>query len=151
MRMMLQLVADYHIFAGDLICCLRLVQALATTRILGRALLLLVPHLDLLLSTSLAPWVLRWFVIIDSWVVSWVVLPQGMPLFLPKLIIGFLISITCLTWLNRSPKLLMLHLLNLCSVNGSFSSVLSQSAAHCLQIWRPPSYHPFSQPCLVVK
>ena len=22
---------------------------------------------------------------------------------------------------------------------------------HCLQIWRPPSYHPFSQPCLVVK
>ena len=151
MRMMLRLVANYHIFAGGLICCLRLVQALATTRILGRALLLLVPHIDLLLSTPLAPWVLRWFVIIDSWVVSWVVLPQGMPLFLPKLINGFLISITCLKWLNRSPKLLMLHLLNLCSVNGSFSSVLSQCAAHCLQIWRQPSYHPFFQPCLVVK
>ena len=58
---------------------------------------------------------------------------------------------TCLTWLNRNPKLLMLHLLNHCSVNGSFSSVLSQCAAHCLQIWRPPSYHPFSLPCLFVK
>ena len=69
----------------------------------------------------------------------------------PRLTSGCLISSTCLIWLSRSPKLLMLHSLNLCSVSGSFSNVSSQSATHCLQNWRPPSFRFFSQLCLVVK
>ena len=52
MWMTLWLVTNFHISAGAWF-----VQALAITRILGRALLLLVQHLSLLPSTSSAPWV----------------------------------------------------------------------------------------------
>ena len=119
MQIMLLLAANFYISTSGLICCLRLVLALTIFQMQKSSIVGPV-------SWSVAEQLfgsLDIEVVFDHRFLSGAFIRVA--LILPRLNSGFLVSVIYLTWLSRNSRLLILHLLNHCSVNGSFSSVLS--------------------------